>query len=182
MVNRRISPDLKECALNLWDKGWEILDICDTLCVSRSSLYRWQHIFEEHGSVNRPPSPLRSRAHILTRAVLTAVHTLYEAEADLYLDELVLWLAVNHDIAISSSALQHNLQEAGLTRKLLRKIATECDEELRNQWIDSLQNDFRGDGSEFVCLNKTSKNEHSLARHYGRALAGKRAELSDVFV
>ncbi|KIJ19454.1 hypothetical protein PAXINDRAFT_39444, partial [Paxillus involutus ATCC 200175] len=36
--------------------------------------------------------------------------------------------------------------------------------------------------SEFVCVDETSKNELTWARHYGRAMAGQRVELSDVFV
>jgi transposase-like protein len=59
MGNRRISSDLKECALTLWDKGWELEDIADALLVSQASLYRQRAIFEEHGSVNKPPSALR---------------------------------------------------------------------------------------------------------------------------
>ena len=47
MVNCRISPDRKLCALNLWDHGWEIEDICFAMMISRSSLYRWRRIFAE---------------------------------------------------------------------------------------------------------------------------------------
>jgi hypothetical protein len=96
---------------------------------------------------------------------------------------LVLWLAIHHDIVISVSALHENLKEAGLTRKILHKIALERDEELRAQWRE-MQRDPRmqGDGSEFVCLDETSKNELSYARRYGLAPSGQRAELKDVFV
>jgi hypothetical protein len=134
MGNRKISADLKMCALSLWDRGWQAENIVDALLISRASLYRWNAIFEEHGSVNRPYLYLRGRARILTMAVLTAVHTLYESDPDLYLDELVLWLALHHDIIISVTALQKNLQKARLTRKLLHKITVERDEELRQQW------------------------------------------------
>jgi len=183
MGNRKISPDLKMCALSLWDRGWQVEDIADALLVSRASLYRWNAIFEEHGSVNRPYFALRGKARILTRAVLTAVQTLYESDADLSLDELVLWLALHHNIAISISALQENLQKAGLTRKLLHKIAVERDEELRQQWKDMLAgDDFLGDGLQFICVDETSKNERTYARRYGRAFSGERAELKDVFV
>ncbi|KAG2344655.1 hypothetical protein BDR05DRAFT_881783 [Suillus weaverae] len=58
MVNRRISKDLKECALTLWDHGWEVKDICEVLGVSRASCFRWRNMFEELGTVARPPSPL----------------------------------------------------------------------------------------------------------------------------
>ena len=109
MVNRRISPDMKRCALDLWGRGWIVEDICDTLGVSRASLYRWDAIFEEHGDVIRPPSPLIGRTRIISRAVLTAVHTLfYEREPDLYLDELCTFLAVEHNLIVSKSTLSRN--------------------------------------------------------------------------
>ena len=123
MGNRKISRDLKECALRLWELGWEELDIIQGLAVSRSSLYRWRAIFEEYNNVNRPPSPLKGCTCLITRAVLTAVYDIYRSDADIYLDELVFWLTIHHDIAISKSSLQRNLDEAGLTRKLLQKIA-----------------------------------------------------------
>ena len=183
MGNRKISNDLKECALNLWDWGWDLEDITDALLVSRSSLYRWRSIFEEHGSVNRPSFALRGRIRTLTRAVLTAVHTLYTSDPDLYLDELVLWLAAHHDIIISVSSLHENLTKAGLTRKILHKIAVERDEELRQQWREmQARDDFLGNGSQVICIDETSKNESTYARRYGRAFLGERAELKDVFV
>lgn len=38
------------------------------------------------------------------------------------------------------------------------------------------------DGSQFICIDETSKNEQTYARHYGQAFLGERAELKDVFV
>lgn len=108
---------------------------------------------------------------------------LYEHESDLYLDELVLWLGVEHNIAISVSALHETLKRAGLTRKLLHKIAIERDEDLCQQWRDmQASEDFLPDGSQFICLDETSKNELTYARKYGHAYSGDRAELRDVFV
>ena len=183
MGNRKISSDMKECALNLWNQGWDTEDIVDTLGISRTSLYRLQAIFDQYGSVNRPPSAPKGPARAITRAVLTAVQTLYENESDLYLDELVLWLGVEHNIAVSISTLHETLKKAGLTRKILHKIAIERDENLRQQWRDmQASEDFLPDGSQFVCLDETSKNELTYARKYGRAYSGDRAELRDVFV
>jgi transposase len=183
MVNRRISSDLKECALTLWDRGWDYESISDALLVSVASLYRWRNNFETYGSVICPGFALKGRARIITRAVLTAVHTLYASESDLYLDELTLWLAIEHDIIISASALYQTLKSAGLTRKILHKIALERDEELREQWREMLGSAaFLPDGSQFVCLDETSKNELTYARKYGWAYSGERAELKDVFI
>ncbi|KAF8234156.1 hypothetical protein L208DRAFT_1195996, partial [Tricholoma matsutake] len=115
MVNHRISKDLKECALSLWDWRWELEAIIDTLLILCLSIYHWRAIFEEHGSVNQPHFAPYGPTGRLTRAVLMAVHTIYEQESDLYLDKLVLWLAINHDIIISVSVLHENLKKSGLT-------------------------------------------------------------------
>ena len=42
--------------------------------------------------------------------------------------------------------------------------------------------DFLQDGSQFVCVDETSKNEQTFARKYGCAYSGERTELKDVFV
>ncbi|KAJ8584982.1 hypothetical protein M405DRAFT_746054, partial [Rhizopogon salebrosus TDB-379] len=138
---------------------WDIEDIHNALGVSRASIYRWEAIFAEFGTVNRPPSPIRGQElRILTRALMTVCEDLLAEESDIYLDELTTWLALTHDISISVSTLCRNLKEAGLTRKLLHRLAVERDEE------------------------HLSKNEITWARHYGRAMAGQRAALADVFV
>jgi transposase len=175
MVNRRISTDLKECALRLWELGWEELDIIQGLVVSRSSIYRWRNIFDKLGTVNRPPSPLHGRVRIISRVVLTAVHDIYKGDPDIYLDELVFWLAIHHDIVILKSALHKNLEEASLTRKLLHKIARERDEQLRQEYWDVINGDLDGNSDLLVMVDETSKNDLTLARRFGRAVVGQQA-------
>ncbi|KAG2126955.1 hypothetical protein DEU56DRAFT_689232, partial [Suillus clintonianus] len=119
MVNRRISNDLKDCALRLWNHGWELADICEAFGVSERrglrSCYRWRRIFEECGTATKPPSPLTGRTRTITRALLTAIEDLFTVDSDLFLDEVCTWLAVGHDIVVSTSTLSRNLKEAGLT-------------------------------------------------------------------
>ncbi|KIK29407.1 hypothetical protein PISMIDRAFT_88936 [Pisolithus microcarpus 441] len=159
MPYRPISNDLKECAICLWGSGWRLEDICDALGVSSRSCYRWRQILEEHGSVNRPPSPLTGHAQTVTRALLTAMEDLFSEHPDLYLDEICTWLAVKHDIDLSTSSLSRTLNSVGLSRKMLQKLASE-----RNE------------------LWHSDKNERTYARHYGHAPCGRRAQLRDVFV
>ncbi|KAF8131388.1 hypothetical protein EV363DRAFT_1164953 [Boletus edulis] len=122
MGNRRISTDLKESALLLWNQGWDLDQIC--------AMYG--AYFKEHGNLDRPPSPICGQSlHILTWALMTACKQLFSEESDLYLDEVITWLAHVHGIHISKSTL---------------------------------------------------KNELTWARHYGRAMAGQRALLSDVYM
>ena len=80
------------------------------------------------------------------------------------------------------STLSRTLEQAGLTRKILQKLNAERDDIRRKEFQAGLRNDFIGDGSTFVILDETSKNERTYARHYGRAPRGQRAQLTDVFV
>lgn len=182
MVNRKISCDLKECALRLWELSWDQEMITESLCVSRASMYRWKKLFLDSGSVVPPQSPLRGRRRVIIQAVMTAIKEVYNAEADAYLDELIWWLAIHHDIIISRSALHRNLQDAGLTRKLLHKIARERDQEARAEFMATIHEHSGGQGQEFVFVDEMSKNDHDTARRYGRALSGQRADFVDNFV
>lgn len=105
------------------------------------------------------PSPLIGRTRIIAQATLTAIHTLYKQESDLYLNELVTFLAIEHSIIVSTSTLSQNLLEAGLTHKILHKLASECDEILWAELKQSIHENFIGNGSEFVCVDETSKNK-----------------------
>lgn len=182
MVYRQISSDIKECALQLWERGWDKEDICNALGISSRSLFRWKSLFIELGSVTKPPSPLRGRRRILIQQVLTAVKEIYQSDSDTYLDELIWWLAIHHDVAISKSALQRNISDAGLSRKLLHKLAKERDEVLRAEFRRDIKDYSGGTAEEFVCLDEVSKNDHDTERHYGMAPIGERAPLIANFV
>jgi len=60
-------------------------------------------------------------------------------------------------------------------------MALEHDEALREDWGDGLQNDFFRDGSEFICVDETSKNKLTYARQGGHSISGEPANLTDVF-
>ncbi|KAJ3897475.1 hypothetical protein F5879DRAFT_982930, partial [Lentinula edodes] len=159
MVNRRISPDLKNCALDLWERGWDRSDICSALGISSASLYRWIQIFNEFDSVVKSPSPLRGHPRMITLAALTAMKEIYNHHPDSYLDELVWFLALHHDV-----------------------IAQERDEGLRAEYCLVIKNEFSGTGCEFVTVDESSKDERTLTRRYGYAMKGQRAEINAPFV
>jgi len=115
-------------------------------------------------------------------AAMTAIKEIYTRNSDAYLDELQWHIAIHHDIAISISALQETLVRAGLTRKVLHKIASERDEARRAEFMHCIRHNFSGTGNEFVVVDESSKNEHSSAHRYGRAPVGQDAILTTPFV
>lgn len=184
MVNRRISSDLKERDLTLWEAGWSRSDICYAFNVSPRSLYCWRDIFEEFGTVTKPSSPLRGRDRIVSLAVLDAAKEIYFHDPSVMLDELQWHLAIYHDIVISISALQATLVRAGITRKMLQKVAKERNEAGRDDSRACIRDpdNFSGTGMEFVAVDESSKDERTLVRHYGRAPIGQPAVYSHQFV
>lgn len=168
----------------MWDSGWDLDDICSVLVVSASSMYRWRAILEEFGDVNRPPSTLRGRPRLIGMLAMQACREIYTLNPETYLDELQWFLAIEHDITISIPTLHLNLQKAGLTRKLLHKIASERDYQRRRDFCNGIHNlnHFSGTAREFVTIDESSKNDHTTARRYGRAPIGHRADFEDVFV
>jgi hypothetical protein len=101
---------------------------------------------DELGTVNKPPSPLKGPTRIITQALLTAIEDLFIEDSDLFLDEVCTWLPFEHQITISTSALSRNLTQAGLTRKIHRKLACERDEVCREEFRASLRNDLNSIG------------------------------------
>jgi hypothetical protein len=85
-------------------------------------------------------------------------------------------------LAISKSALQENLESAGLTRKVLHTIAAERDEAQRQAFLHSIRHDFSGTADEFVTVDESSKNEHTYNRRYGRAPCGQDAIITAPFI
>ena len=144
---------MKDCALCLWELGWSREDICSTLCVSQVSLYHWAALFEEFSSATAPPPPIQGRPRIIGMIVMNTIREIYAWNSTVYLNELQWHLAIFHDIAISISALQETLERAGLTQKVLWRIAIERDEVQRAEFLHNICHGFSGSGDEFVVVD-----------------------------
>lgn len=152
------------------------------LGVSRASIYRWAELLETFGSVTPPPPPIRGRPRIIGIAVMTVIKDIYACNCDDYLDKLCWHLAIFHNIAISKSAFQATLVRAGLTQKILHKIASERDKMHHAEFLHSTRTNFSGTGNEFVFIDESSKNEHTLSRLYGCAPMGQDATVEAPFI
>ncbi|KAI0264583.1 hypothetical protein BGY98DRAFT_888945, partial [Russula aff. rugulosa BPL654] len=145
MVYRTISPDMKQRALYLLlEEGWEIDQITAALGVHSKSIERWQHDYENHGTVN-PPTPLRGRRRLLNPNVTEELHEMLTESPSLLLDEIGEWLAIYHDQPISTTALYDNLKDLGLTYKRLKRVATERDDEYRADWLHNMTSNYMAD-------------------------------------
>ena len=108
MVYRKIDPGIKTRALQMLKEGYRIDQIAGVLAVHPDSIPRWQANFEQHGNV-APPIITTGRPRVLTPPLLRELSDLVRDEPDIYLDELVDWLALAHDQPISMGCLCNNL-------------------------------------------------------------------------
>ncbi|KAJ6631352.1 hypothetical protein B0H10DRAFT_1772714 [Mycena sp. CBHHK59/15] len=134
MVNHHISSDLNERALDLWQAGCDVQEICYAFHVSPCSLYHWHDVFNEFGAVTKLPSLLRGCNQLVSLAALTSAKDVYFKDPSVMLTDMMWHLAINHDITIFISALQAMLVQAGLTCKVLQKIVSKHDKVRRTDY------------------------------------------------
>jgi len=157
--------------MELLNDGWTENDTAEVLGVSVRSIERWEVNLEVKGEVN-PRSVLRGRPRILDPAVMEDLLALVGESPTLYLDEIVDYLSVIHNIYISRTALHNNLQALGLTYKRMQRTASQRDEEARQAWREDITANFSCD--QLVFTDESSKDGRTLYRRSGRALHGKR--------
>ena len=125
---------------------------------------------------------MHGQPRIIGMAAMSTIKDIYAWNSHAYLDELQWYLAIHHNIVISVSALQETLIRAGLTWKVLHKIASECNEACCAKFLHCIWHNFSGTGNEFVVINESSKNEHTYACHYECVPIGQDAILTSLFI
>src|SRR5258708_6351034 len=108
------------------------------------------------------------------------LYTLLEEAPEMYLSEIQDWIALSHEVHISKTVLHENICDAGITFKLLRKVAAECDEDHWLEWKEDINTHFIA--SQMVFVDETSKDDWTIYRHYGCSVVGRRATIATNFV
>lgn len=97
---------------------------------------------------------------------------------DYFLDELLHLLRTEHFVSAHYTTIHRELERAGVSRKQLRKITIEHNEPLRSDFIGHVSN---YDAIQLAILDKTSKDERTPSRRFGRAKKGKRTQKKEPF-
>jgi hypothetical protein len=108
------------------------------------------------------------------------LYTLLQEAPEMFLDQIQDWLALAYDTGILKTALFQNIHDAGVTYKLLQRAATEQDKEQRLDWMEDMNTHFTA--AQIVMVDETSKDNHTIYQHYGRAPAGQQATIHANFV
>jgi len=180
MVYCHISKYLKECVLWLIKHGYAPEDICELFNISARSIARWRQNVRIHESVIPPPNAMQCRPHILNSNMTHDLYTLLEEAPEMYLSEIQDWIALSHEVHISKAMLHLNIHDAGITFKLLHRAAAECDEDLRQEWMQNINANFVA--SQMVFVDETSKDDRTIYQHYGCLVAGRHATIGANFM
>jgi len=177
----KISCDLKLAVIRLYER--EILplgDILDIMHLSRRTFFRILKLWRETGNVvTHKYGNLAGRPRILNFDYIHYVLQLVRLRPDWFLDELLDLLKTNRFISIHYVTIHQELQRAGVLYKKLKHIASECNEEARNDYIARIS---QYEPEEVGFLDETSKNNKTATRANGHTKKGRRAIMKQHFV
>lgn len=112
---KQASKDTRERAIQSWQSGIAINDICATLCITRKTFYNWRKRAESGGEQVSLPKGHTPR--LLTQEHVLKIKELYEANNSLYAREVRTILGIECDLGVIYRAMH----ELGLTLKKRNK-------------------------------------------------------------
>ncbi|KAF5337894.1 hypothetical protein D9611_014776 [Ephemerocybe angulata] len=180
MPYRPISADVKWAAIRLYDRNLlELPDILDCLKLSRRTFFRVRRCLLETGDVVRHSTGLRGRPRQFQFEDIDYLLRVIKHRPDWFLDELQMLLQTNRFVAVHFTTIYRALERARVSRKKLKKIAAERDEEKRANFIRRMA---QYTPEQLGFLDEVSKDERTGSRRFGRAGLGARAVKKGVFI
>lgn len=180
MVNRRISDDIKLAAMRLYEQDiLGIEDILEVIGFSRATFFRVLKLWREGGSVAKPKSFRRGRPRKMLREDLEYLNVLLHHRPQFFLSELQGLLKRNRLLSVHFSTIHREIVRAGISTKLLKKIAAERSPIIRSHFKLRMGH---YDAEQLIALDETHCDEKTVARRRGRSLSGTRAISSEVFI
>ena len=180
MVYRIIHRDIKIAAIQLSER--ELLPLKDILLCcgfSQRTFYRIFKLWRETSDVINEPSVMHGQYWTLHHTDIHYLLQLIRQNPDYFLDELLRMLKTNRSISVHYTTIYDKLVRAGVSRKLLQRIALEWNEALRADFISRMA---QFSPEELGFIDEVSKDECTVRRNYGRSRRGTRARKSQPFV
>jgi transposase len=180
MPYRPISRDLKVAAIRLYEHGaLELEDILECLGLSRRTWFRIRGFWRRYRDVVPPSKHKLGRPRLLDCDDIDYILRLVEFRPDWFLDELLDLLQKNRVISVHYTTIFRTLERCNISRKKLKIIASERDEDARLDFIRRMAN---YDPAQLRFIDETSKNEKTTTRRYGRSKRNRRAVRRAKFV
>jgi transposase len=166
-VIARIEDDLRDLGPNPTTE--QIRIIASNYDCSERTVYKHKSRAEAGIPVQRPSGGPR---RVITWKVQQAIKLLLDQRPWFYQDEIADFLLDAFDIEVSQSTISRTLQHIRITRKKLKVVATQQNNELRTDWLECLQY-FTAD--QIVSVNESGSDDRAGDRQYGWSTQGARA-------
>lgn len=114
---REYSEDLRRRVVYLYTDGLSIIDIANTLYISKSSVARIINIYEKWACVTNPFKGIPGRRKLFSRGDMYILQSLIRDKVNWYLDELAYEMENLTGKRASISTLWRSLNYLGITRK-----------------------------------------------------------------
>lgn len=177
---RKISRDVKIAAVRLYERGLlDLEDILDCCGFARRTWFRVLKLWRETGDVVPEAQTIRGRVRNLDHEDIAYLLELIRDNPDYFLDELLHLLETNRFISVHYTTIFRELERLNVSRKKLKKIAIERDEERRADFIARMA---QYSPEELGFIDEMSKDGRSIGRRYGRSRKNTRAQKKQVFV
>jgi transposase len=118
---KELSEDLRWRIIYLYTDGFSIIDIANTLYISKSSVIRIIKIYNKWACVINPFKGVVGRRKLFNRSDMYILQNLIKNKVDWYLDELVHEMENYTGKRASVSTLWRSLHYLGITRKKVSK-------------------------------------------------------------
>lgn len=120
---KEYSEDLRWRVVYLYTDGLSIIDIANTLYISKSSVARIINIYEKWACVANPFKGIPGRRKLFSRGDMYILQSLIREKVNWYLDELACEMENLTGKRASISTLWRSLNYLGITRKkVLEKL------------------------------------------------------------
>lgn len=119
---KEFSEDLRWRVVYLYTDGFSIIDIANTLYMSKSSVTRIINIYEKWACVTNPYKGISGRRKLFSRNDMYILQNLIRDKVNRYLNELVSEMENLTGKRASIATLWRSLHYLGITRKKVLKI------------------------------------------------------------
>lgn len=202
---KEFSEDLRWRVVYLYTDGFSIIDIANTLYMSKSSVTRIINIYEKWACVTNPYKGISGRRKLFSRNDMYILQNLIRDKVNWYLDELVSEMENLTGKRASIATLWRSLHYLGITRKKVLKIlifrkklvtaysnysffffiklqkeAYERSEIMRAHYLGIIGEHYTP--NQLIFIDESAKDERSLSRLYGYSPRNIRACKKVVFV
>jgi transposase len=164
---RPISRDVKVTAIRLHERNLlDLDDILDCCGFSKRTFYRVLKLWHETGDVVPSRSMHHGRRRHLEREDVDYLKDLIHQNPDYFLDELLDLLKTNRFISLHYTSIHRELERTGVSRKKLKKIALERNEDGHADFISQMAH-YSPDEIGFI--DELSTDRRAMGRRYGRS-------------